>query len=148
MEIGKINHGVNMYGGAMQDYNRRKRADLLDSRTDKYFNPEERSQGEELRGEEISEEEAKEEKKKLEESATDTDIVVKPDGSRVLVVTTHIGGMSATVSMKISEPTKMPNESKEIDTAEEEKEHVGSWNEGAGDFIAGPERGSTHAGGV
>lgn len=142
MEIGNINHGVNMYGGAMQDYNRRKRTGLFDSPMNKCFNPEE-----EIREEEIGEE-AKEEKSMFEESATDTDIIVKPDGSRVLVMTTHIGGMSATVSMKISEPTKMPNESRETSVTEEEKEHVGSWDKGTGDLAAGSERSSTHAGGV
>lgn len=143
MEIGNINHGINMYGGAMQDYNRRKRAGLFDSPMDKCFNPEQ-----ELREGGLGGEEPKEEKTKLEERATDTDIIVKPDGSRVLVMTTHIGGMSATVSMKISEPTKMPNESRETNATEEEKEHVGSWDKSPGDLAAGSERGSTHTGGV
>ena len=99
----------------------RKLVDLFDSHIEKYFNPEE---------------EHEKEKTGFEENTTDTDIVVKPDGSRVLVMTTHIGGMSATVSMKISEATKMPNESKEIDATEEEKGHVSSRNEGAGNLAA------------
>ena len=99
----------------------RKLLDIFDSHIEKYFN---------------QEEEPEEEKKELEESTTDTDIVVKPDGSRVLVMTTHVGGMSATVSMKLSEPTKMPDESREIDVTEEEQEHVRSWNKGAGNLAA------------
>ena len=36
---------------------------------------------------------------------TKSDIVTKPDGSRVLVVTTSIGGMETTMSLEISKPT-------------------------------------------
>ena len=43
------------------------------------------------------------------ESRTESNIVVKPDGSRVLVVTTEVGGMETTMSLKISEPTDLPN---------------------------------------
>lgn len=46
-------------------------------------------------------------------SKTDADIIVKPDGSRVLVVTMSIGGMETTMSLEISKPTEMPNESRE-----------------------------------
>ncbi len=42
---------------------------------------------------------------------TTTNIVVKPDGSRVLVVTVNVGGMNTTMSLQISEPTEMPNDS-------------------------------------
>lgn len=44
------------------------------------------------------------------ESASDSQIIVKPDGSRVLIVTTRIGGMQTTMSLKISDPTDMPNQ--------------------------------------
>lgn len=50
-------------------------------------------------------------KNKKEEAKTDTEIIVKPDGSRVLIVTTDIGGMKTTMSLEISKPTDMPNES-------------------------------------
>ena len=40
-----------------------------------------------------------------EESGTDSNIVVKPDGSKVLVVTMKIGGMESTMSIKISDAT-------------------------------------------
>lgn len=43
--------------------------------------------------------------KKEEESGTSSNIVVNPDGSKVLVVTMKIGGMESTMSIKISEPT-------------------------------------------
>lgn len=42
-------------------------------------------------------------------SQTTSDIVVKPDGSRVLVMTVNIGGMKTTVSLEISKPTDLPN---------------------------------------
>ena len=43
--------------------------------------------------------------KKEEESGTSSNIVVNPDGSKVLVVTMKIGGMESTMTIKISEPT-------------------------------------------
>ncbi|MCM1128260.1 MAG: hypothetical protein NC429_17555 [Lachnospiraceae bacterium] len=50
------------------------------------------------------------------ESETKTDIIVKPDGSRVLVVTMNIGGMETTMSLEISKPTEAPNENSKQDT--------------------------------
>ena len=44
------------------------------------------------------------------ESETETNIIVKPDGSRVLVVTMNIGGMETTMSLEISKPTHTLNE--------------------------------------
>ncbi|MCI8338347.1 MAG: hypothetical protein HFH62_06660, partial [Lachnospiraceae bacterium] len=41
---------------------------------------------------------------------------VKPDGSRVLVMTMSIGGMETTMSLEISKPTEAPNENSEHDT--------------------------------
>lgn len=43
-------------------------------------------------------------------SETNTEIIVKPDGSRVLVITMSVGGMETTMSLEISKPTKVPNE--------------------------------------
>lgn len=50
------------------------------------------------------------------ESETKTEIIVKPDGSRVLVMTMSIGGMETTMSLEISKPTKVPNENSRQDT--------------------------------
>lgn len=44
-----------------------------------------------------------------EESKTKNDIIVKPDGSRVLVVTMSVGGMETTMSLEISKPTNILN---------------------------------------
>lgn len=44
-----------------------------------------------------------------ESGKTDTQVVVKPDGSRVLMVTMRVGGMETSMSIKLSEPTDMPN---------------------------------------
>ena len=41
---------------------------------------------------------------------TQSDIVVKPDGSRVLVVTVNIGGMETSMSLEISKPADALNE--------------------------------------
>lgn len=49
-------------------------------------------------------------KKEIEKAETDTDIIVRPDGSRVLVVTMSVGGMETTMSLEISKPTDMPNQ--------------------------------------
>lgn len=57
--------------------------------------------------------------KKQQESKTDTDIIVKPDGSRVLLVTTRVCGMQTTMSLEISKPTAMQN-----DISEEEEERT------------------------
>ena len=50
------------------------------------------------------------------ESETQTDIIVKPDGSRVLMVTMNISGMKTTMSLEISKPTEAINEISEHDT--------------------------------
>ena len=44
-------------------------------------------------------------------SETKTDIIVKPDGSRVLVMTMSVGGMETTMSLLLSKPTSVPDES-------------------------------------
>ena len=49
------------------------------------------------------------------ESETKTEIIVKPDGSRVLVMTMSIGGMETTMSLEISKPTEAPNENSKQD---------------------------------
>ena len=43
------------------------------------------------------------------ESEAKTEIITKPDGSRVLVMTMSIGGMETTMSLEISKPTEAPN---------------------------------------
>lgn len=50
------------------------------------------------------------------ESETKTDIIVKPDGSRVLVMTMSVGGMETNMSLEISKPTKILNENLKQDT--------------------------------
>lgn len=56
-------------------------------------------------------EKADDKKTETEASKTDTDIIVKPDGSRVLLVTTKVCGMQTSMSLEISGPTAMPNDS-------------------------------------
>lgn len=50
------------------------------------------------------------EKKAKSESKVETDIQVKPDGSRVLMMTRQVGGMMTTTSIELSKPTSMPND--------------------------------------
>ncbi len=49
------------------------------------------------------------------ENQVDTDIQVKPDGSRVLVMTRRIGGMATTTSVEISKPTRQMNDTAALD---------------------------------
>ena len=56
------------------------------------------------------EDKMKQGKREIEKAETDTDIIVRPDDSRVLVVTMSVGGMETTMSLEISKPTDMPNE--------------------------------------
>lgn len=74
-------------------------------------------------------EEGKEENKKRvqsgsketdqEKSKVETDIQIRPDGSRVLVMTRTAGGMAVTTSIELSKPTDMPNEATEEVTDKE-----------------------------
>ncbi len=73
------------------------------ARHNKYFQiPEETEKSDELKQEQAAREK--------EESTTDTEILVKPDGSRVLVVTVNIGGMKTSMSLQLSKPTNWQNE--------------------------------------
>lgn len=56
------------------------------------------------------------------EEKTKTEIVVKPDGSRVLVVTMAVGGMETTMSLEISKPTnELDNIRNEEKTAQKQE---------------------------
>lgn len=48
--------------------------------------------------------------KDVENSETKSQIMVKPDGSRVLVLTMKCGDMETTISLQLSKPTKMIND--------------------------------------
>lgn len=47
------------------------------------------------------------------ETETKTNIVVQPDGSRVLVITVNMGSMETTMSLEISKPTNMLDDTKQ-----------------------------------
>lgn len=42
-----------------------------------------------------------------EESKTDSQVIVRPDGSKVLMMTTYVGGMETVMSVQISEPSEL-----------------------------------------
>lgn len=44
------------------------------------------------------------------DTKTSSEIIVRPDGSRVLMITVEIGGMQTAMSLQISEPTDMQND--------------------------------------
>lgn len=55
-------------------------------------------------------------KSEPDESESRTEVVVKPDGSKVLIVTIQSGGMQKTMSVELSKPTEMPNDSTQNDS--------------------------------
>lgn len=46
-----------------------------------------------------------EEEKQTDEQETDTEIIVKPDGSKIMMTTVRVGGMETVMSMEIAKPT-------------------------------------------
>lgn len=56
------------------------------------------------------------------ESETDTQIIVNPDGSRTLMVTMNVGGMESTMSLEISGPTSMANDSNQENDIQQEND--------------------------
>ena len=60
--------------------------------------------------EQEKEEKEKKIKSEKEESRVETNVEVKPDGSRVLVMTRTLGGMATSMSIELSKPTSMPND--------------------------------------
>lgn len=80
---------------------------------------------------ESADEESVEEKEMSDEEETKTEIVVKPDGSKVLMITVTVGGQEAVTSVELSKPTKDDIPSKDIsgdtdmnDTVEKLEEKV------------------------
>lgn len=71
--------------------------------------PEEKSSSKSVSGE-LQERETPKEPKEEEEAKSDSDIIVKPDGSRVLVMTMTLGGMKTSMSLEISDPTAMADD--------------------------------------
>lgn len=59
-----------------------------------------------------------EEKKDTEkkEAESSSDIIVRPDGSRILVMNMMVGGMQSSMSIEISKPTDFPNQKANDDT--------------------------------
>lgn len=77
----------------------------------------------------------------VEKTETESEIIVKPDGSRVLVVTTITNGVVTSVqSMEISKPTDAPNESGEEGEAEGEQEGEADNTEDAGQELGAMSR--------
>ncbi|MCM1158838.1 MAG: hypothetical protein NC348_10115 [Clostridium sp.] len=62
------------------------------------------------------------------ESETTSDVIVKPDGSRVLVVTMNMGGMATTMSLEISKPTDALNEAANQEVTNDEQSAISDSN--------------------
>lgn len=106
--FGNIGHknSVQMNGYAQEEILANKRRLLkekLDSQSEQNQKAEAVNQGE-------GTEETQESEEKKQESKTDTDIIVKADGSRVLLMTTRVCGMQTTMSVELSKPTAMQND--------------------------------------
>lgn len=65
------------------------------------------------------------------ESGTDSNIIVKPDGSKVLVITMEINGMESTMSIKISEPTDFVSNGENEQSQSQSEEFTNDNIEGA-----------------
>lgn len=52
-------------------------------------------------------EEEEEKKSYSDEQKTDTEIIVKPDGSKIMMTTVRVGGMETVMSMEIAKPTNI-----------------------------------------
>lgn len=63
---------------------------------------------------ESAEEKSNDKKEMPDEGETRTDIVVRPDGSKVLMITVTVGGQEAVTSVELSKPTKDDIPSKDI----------------------------------
>ncbi len=61
----------------------------------------------------------------VKDTSSKTNIIVKPDGSRVLVVTMNIGGMETNMSLKISEATDMQNDNNSPNNAMQQEQTTG-----------------------
>ncbi len=59
-------------------------------------------------------EKTKDEEKVQEESKSDSEIITRPDGSKVLMITNQIGGMQTVTSIKLSEANPFQNDYKEL----------------------------------
>ena len=55
-----------------------------------------------------------------EESKVDTHIRVNADGSRILMMTRHMGNMATTTSVELSKPSQFPDEVEEQPESETE----------------------------
>ena len=99
-------NSVQMNGYAQEEILANKRRLLkekLDSQSEQNQKAEAVNQGD-------GTEETQESEEKKQESKTDTDIIVKADGSRVLLMTTRVCGMQTTRSVELSKPTAMQND--------------------------------------
>lgn len=77
---------------------------------------EEMKEAEEMKKAEETEkaEKTKDEEKVQEESKSDSEIITRPDGSKVLMITNQIGGMQTVTSIKLSEANPFQNDYKEL----------------------------------
>ena len=104
---------------AIDIYNRMRHIRTLDIPEDGYSKdaseipddgiPEEKSSNKSVSGE-LLDKETPDEPEEEEEAKSNSDIIVKPDGSRVLVMTMTFGGMKTSMSLEISGPTAMAND--------------------------------------
>lgn len=79
------------------------------------------------------------------ENTSDTEIITKPDGSRVLLITTQIGGMKKVTSIALSTPDPLMGELKNVKKAEPDDDEAASKT---GDTGGAQEQSVTNAGRV
>ncbi len=69
-------------------------------------------------------EKTEDEEKAQEELKSDSEIITRPDGTKVLMITNQIGGMQTVTSIKLSEANPFPNDYKELSDFSEKAKTV------------------------
>ncbi|MCH5258962.1 MAG: hypothetical protein J1F18_04365 [Lachnospiraceae bacterium] len=98
-----INGLGNLYDRTYETYQSSKYAQSFSDFLDKVN--EDKSNVTDMSTKESSEEKSDDKKDMPEEEGTRTEIVVRPDGSKVLMITVSVGGQDAVTSVELAKPT-------------------------------------------
>ena len=99
-----INGLGNLHDRTDTTYRTSKYAQSYSDFLDKIHEMEDNASG--MTVEESTEEESGDEKEMPEEEETRTEVVVKPDGSKILMITVTVGGQEAVTSVELAKPTE------------------------------------------
>lgn len=106
--------------GSLPDYNTMYQTRGINENTVSQSFAEEMKEAKETKKAEKTEDEERTQEK----SKSDTEIITRPDGSKVLMITNQIGGMQTVTSIKLSGPNPFQNDYKELSDFSEETKTV------------------------